>query len=90
MHEFRSATSLDQALAAFGYTAERDEQGTITKIHLEDGNAKIGDERELFQALAPFVTAGSYLSFRGEEDEIFRWYFTGTTLEDQQGTISWE
>lgn len=46
-------------------------------INLEFTGEKLGDEDLLFQAIAPFVEAGSYITVYGEEDSIWRWEFDG-------------
>jgi len=49
---------------------------------------KAGDEEELFGAIAPYVTAGSYLEYHGEDGAIWRWVFDGTTATEVQAVIT--
>lgn len=53
---------------------------------------KMGDEQVLMEHLAPFITSGSYMEWRGSDDEYYRWDFDGTTLTERTGRvrITWE
>ena len=49
---------------------------------------KAGDEEVLFKAIAPYVTAGSYLEYHGEDGAVWRWVFDGKTATEVQGRVN--
>lgn len=73
--EVLKARTLDEALLAWGYVVCLDNNGDITAIEQENGETKLGQEGILFDTIRPFVTPGSYIKFRGEDDEEFGWEF---------------
>ena len=50
-------------------------------------DVKRGWEEELFEKVEPFVTAGSYISARGEDGEMFRWSFRAAV--EQEPSMFW-
>ena len=59
-------------------------------FHLGYFNSKMGHEKVLFEALAPFVEDGSFVEWRGEDEAHWRWNFQNGTLAEQVGKIVWE
>lgn len=51
---------------------------------IEFTGEKLGDDKILFDAIAPFVEAGSYIVMRGEEGEFWKWTFDGKTCKEVQ------
>ncbi|PSR31229.1 MAG: hypothetical protein C7B46_17060 [Sulfobacillus benefaciens] len=51
---------------------------------------KPGDEAILFQALAPFVDAGSFVAMQGEDGDLWRWVFEGQQMREQFPQMTWE
>ena len=49
---------------------------------------KAGDERVLFNALAPFVQPSSFIHFRGEDGECWRWVFDGAKVKCDNAVVS--
>jgi len=80
--------TLKEALESWAWKPEFDEEGNIVAISFE-GN-KSGSELELFQAIAPFVKAGSFIEMGGEDGAIWRFQFDGTTCFENYPTISWD
>lgn len=64
------------------------ENGDITSI--EFIGEKSGDDLILFEALAPFVEAGSFIEMIGEDGYHWRWFFDGKTCEEQEGTVTYK
>lgn len=60
----------------------------------EDGeigyDSKIGDEDVFLRALGPFVEAGNVINCRGEDGELWRYVFDGSTATIQNGRIVYE
>ena len=90
MHGVRLAEmqTLQSALEAWRFQPEFSGNGDI--VCLDFIGEKIGDERILFAAIAPFVERGSYLAFRGEDGHVWRYFFDGTAMMEQAGTIAWD
>lgn len=83
-----SAETLPEALSLWGWGAFIDEDGHISDIQFE--REKAGNESELFGALAPYVTVGSYIEMSGEDGHLWRWTFPdGKTCVEIEAIISW-
>lgn len=55
-----------------------------------DGNKHDGTEEEMFNVIASFVKAGSYIEMQGEEGKRWRWMFDGETCKEKPGEIIWD
>jgi len=91
---FRNAKILQEALNAWRWQPEYmnykncEGIGDITNIYFE--GEKLGDDQTLFQAIAPFVEADSYIQMRGEDDSMWRWRFDGKMCYEDYPTVTWE
>ena len=45
------------------------------------------DDRLLFDAIAPFVKAGSFIEMSGEDGTLWRWHFDGKQCQEQLGHV---
>ena len=54
---------------------------------LEFLGEKRGDDQTLFEAIAPFVEAGSYIVVAGEDGKVWRWRFDGEKCHYEIGKI---
>lgn len=72
------STDLEGALKEIRYAPQYDKNGDICGI--EFTGEKYGDEKIFFGALAPYVKDGSYLCFKGEDGETWKWLFTDNTV----------
>lgn len=70
--------TLDQWLRKTGWEPAFDRSGVMTALTFQ--REKIGDERHIFAAIAPFVEAGSWLAMEGEDGQSWRWTFDGERL----------
>jgi hypothetical protein len=86
--EYKAAESLFQALASWRWLAGISDSGNIDSI--EFYGEKLGDDELLFQAIAPFVEAGSFIEMQGEEGKIWRWVFNGRTVEERQAKLTFD
>lgn len=50
-------------------------------------DGKAGDEKLFLQAVAPYVDPGSFLHFRGEAGEHFRYLFSEGDLIEEEGFV---
>lgn len=87
--DFMEAETLEQALKAWRWYPGFDLDGNINGISFE--GEKYGDEMILFAAIAPWVKEGGELVMKGEDGEIFRWYFTRGKVVEQKAkqTLTW-
>lgn len=74
--EIRAATTLADMMAAFRWPVHEDADGNIDGI--EFSGQKLGDDRQVFDALAPFIEDGSFIEIDG--DVFIRWEFRGGRL----------
>jgi hypothetical protein len=80
--EFLGAKTLEAALEAWRWEAGLDEE-TGDVVHLNFQGEKMGEDEELWKAIAPFVESGSYLQISGEDGATWRWCFKGGVLSEQ-------
>lgn len=66
---------LAYALDAFRFVPTRTTAGDIVSLRFRGERA--GDERFLFEALAPYVDPGSFVEMTGEDGAQWRWTFDG-------------
>lgn len=80
--------TFEEAMCEWGWETITDNEGNIIGISFK--GEKLGDDFELFEAIAPFVKEGSFIQMSGEEDEIWRWSFNGEKCFEIYPTIIWE
>ena len=78
------AKTFEEAMQEWRYPVSVDEKGNVCQI--EFIGEKLGDEEELFKAIAPFVKRGSYLVMEIEQD-FYKWAFDGKTFKEKCGHI---
>lgn len=69
-----------------GFEIEQDGDG----IKVIGYDNKIGQEHLFFEAIGHLVEEGSYITWRGEDNDIWRWFFDGSRMEIQQARVIWE
>lgn len=84
----RNARSLENAVYQFGWSLEFDDDDNVNGI--EHLLVCAGDEERLFNAIAPYVKAGSYIQMTGGDDTMWRWSFDGIRCIEQKPTIVWQ
>lgn len=87
----RAAATLDEALRAWRWVPEYDDAGNITALLFDTGDDlydKLGDDRLLLMALAPFVQPGGEIVMIGSDDEIWRWRFDGQHVHEENGHLT--
>lgn len=82
----QTVTSAAEVFEELGFTVTTEDDGTLI---LEEYDSKAGAEDLFLMAAAPFVTAGSYLEWEGEDGERWRQDFDGETMKTRMGTITW-
>ncbi len=72
------ATTLAEAMEAIRWPITEDSDGNV--VGIEFSGEKLGDDRHLLMALAPFVEDGSTLEMVGEDHNSWAWDFVGGRL----------
>jgi hypothetical protein len=88
---FLKDNTLEEALNTLCWdtTNYLDDEGNITDIYYE--GEKLDDYiLPIFNAIAPFVEADSFIEMMGEDGTIWRWVFNGKTCEEKYPKITWE
>jgi hypothetical protein len=67
-------------LAVWRWHPTVDKKGNIT--HIEFTGEKYGDDKIMFNMIAPYVEADSYVYMRGECGETFGWEFDGHKMKE--------
>lgn len=84
---FRTASNLVEALDAWCWEADFNDEGDIS--HLIFFGDELGDDSELFEALAPYIEVGSYITFYGEDDSTWRYVFDGYHCRELRGVTTY-
>jgi hypothetical protein len=58
-----------------------DENGNVNKIDFTGD--KLGDDKILFDAIAPFVDEGSFIKIIGENNFVWTWFFNEKICDEQ-------
>jgi len=85
-NEYVEAETLTDALEAWRWEPDFDEEGNINNIYFN--GEKLGDDTVLFKAITPFVEEGSFIEMSGEDGSIWRWVFEDGTCHEIPVTIS--
>jgi hypothetical protein len=80
---FAKAATLQEALKCWRWNLDKD-------YGIEFWGEKLGDDQILFDTIAPFVKAGSFIEMDGEDGMKWRWYFDGEKCVEQSGKVTWE
>lgn len=85
--EIKNAKSLEYILDSFSWEADTDAEGNIISIYFQ--SEKLGDEKILFDIIAPFVSDNSYIEMSGEDGDIWRWVFKDGKCTEKKAEIRW-
>lgn len=83
--EYNPKDDLFEIIAEIGFTVETDKSGNIDEMYYEYSKFHSDEIDEFFSFLAPFVESGSYITFRGEDDSVWAYYFDGSGVEEYPG-----
>jgi hypothetical protein len=83
----KHAQTVADELAERLYEAYFDDNGNIDAIGYYGRN--LSDEKTLFNQIAPMVEDGSFLEYRGEDGDIWRWVFRGGKCYERGAIITW-
>lgn len=88
MGKLASSTSVADALKAWRWNPDFDEDGNINYIWFE--GQKYGDDPVLFEQIAPWVRDDSFIEMQGEQGEIWRWVFQNGEVIEKDAKITWD
>jgi hypothetical protein len=80
--------SIQDFLTSLAWTPQFDYDGNIDNLNFT-GN-KSWKELDIFQAIAPYVKAGSFIEMSGEDGAIWRFQFNGKTCIENYPAITWD
>ena len=86
--EARESKDLTNAMKAWRWAIDFSEAGDVNSIIF--CGEKYGDDNLLFDAIAPFVTSGSFIEMQGEDGARWRWLFENNACREQDGKIVWD
>lgn len=86
--DFAQAETLEDALRVWRWEPEVDKQGNIEGLWFH--GEKLGDDKVLLEAIAPYVEPGSSIQMIGEDDSIWQWRFDGKTVHEEAARIVFE
>lgn len=78
---------LFDTIIGWGWEFETDDKDNVNGVMFT--GEKLGDDDMLFEALAPFVTKGSYIEMSGEDGGLWRWVFDGKKCKEKHAKVSW-
>lgn len=84
---FDEMSSVREIFKEFDFEVDKDAEGNLDDIVFT--GEKAGGEDELFDAIAPFVEAGSSISFYGEDGNIWQYCFDGKQCRDESPLLIW-
>lgn len=77
---------LSEAMEEYRWGIESKEYGV--KLEYFYGE-KLGDDFEMFNAIAPVVEEGSYIEMHGEDGETWRWVFENGKCTKKRLRVGW-
>lgn len=85
----KKAATLEEAVKEWGWELEKpDPFGGYHGIYFEW--EKLGHEKTMFTAIAPFVEDGSFIEVLGEDGERWKWCFENGNLVEKWGRVIYE
>lgn len=87
-NEVMICKTISGALNAWRWSACKDGNGDICDIRFIGG--KLGDDKSLFEAIAPYVEDESYIEMCGKDGTRWRWYFKNKKVYEQIAKMSYD
>lgn len=83
--DFHKHSDFKDIMSEWRYAVLFNNNGDVDEI--EFLGEKFGDDRVLFDAIAPYVKEESYIQMQGEDGQIWRWVFDGEKCTEKLGTV---
>jgi hypothetical protein len=89
-NEFYKINDLLTMLGEWRWYAKIDENGDLKIVDFT--GEKYGDDKHLFNAIAPYIEPGGSITFRGEDNARWKYLFDGKTMTEKKAkiTIEWD
>jgi len=76
-----------EIFAQLGFDFEVNDKGDIIELNF---NGKTGAEELFMEAIGPYVEAGSYIEWKGEDEyDHYKYEFDGKEMTKRLGTVSY-
>lgn len=86
--DFRNFSTFEEVMEEWRWGIEYDSEGNV--VDIEFLGEKLGDDKVVFEAIAPFVKEDSYIQMGGEDNDMWRWSFTKGNVVESYPNIIWE
>lgn len=87
--ELKGTDSFSEVMRKCRWDCDLDDDDNVDSIEFQ--GEKAGEDIDVvFNAIAPYVEAGSYVEFHGEDGDLFRYVFDGSTMKEKNATVSWD
>lgn len=84
----KGCRTLEELMDECRWDLDENDDGDV--IGIAFSGEKAGDDLKLFNALAPYVEAGSFIEMQGEDGALWRWVFDGKTCVEKTAKVSWD
>jgi len=74
----------EDILTQLGFDVNVNEKGDIINVFYD---GKTGAEQHFFEVIAPFVEPDSFIKWRGESGEYYKWVFRNKEMDTKDGMI---
>ena len=85
---FDAMDSVRDIFRSFRFNVEADEEGNLVGLEFI-GEKSSYEEDEFFETIAPYVEAGSYISFDGDNESIWMYQFDGKSCREESPLFVW-
>jgi len=82
----KEIATFHQMLMELGFSPTYDDDGNLVDLVY---NNKQGQEDLFFCAISPWVKDESWIEWRGEDTDVFRWYFAAGQMRLQGAQLKW-
>jgi hypothetical protein len=86
--DFHTKDSISEILDSWRWEVGFDKDGNIDLITFH--GEKLGDDKILFETIAPYVKSGSFIQITGEDDTMWRWIFRDGICFEKYPTVLWD
>ena len=79
---------IDSQFHEFDLTVDFDHLGNINDMYFEYEKYHTEDIEAIFNLISPYVQEGSYITFTGEDDALWAYYFDGIDVKEYSGEVT--
>lgn len=85
--DIEAASTVEELFNAWRWSPQFDEQNNMYAVYFEGEKAR--NEEAFLDCIAPFVDEGSFIEMKGEDDSMWRWWFTAEQCIEIRPKITW-